>query len=213
MAGVAVALVWFLTPHGPAGRRPAPGGRSPSSSTPASSMRSAPRCRGGRRWWRRCGACAMVPFPWVVGRGRSSSSASSPRRRTCCCRIASVRRRWPTPPRRCWRRSTSACRWARSSPSHAVAGREAVLVLMGTVAVSDTAQYYSGRTFGRRPLAPLPQPEEDHRGRGRRIRRRAGRAGRGRVRVAAGHGSAAAGRCWACCSCWPASSATCSSRC
>jgi phosphatidate cytidylyltransferase len=41
-----------------------------------------------------------------------------------------------------------------------VAGRQAVLVLMGTVAVSDTAQYYSGRTFGRRPLAPRRSPKK-----------------------------------------------------
>lgn len=42
----------------------------------------------------------------------------------------------------------------------AVAGREAVLVLMGTVVVSDTAQYYAGRTFGRRPLAPRRSPKK-----------------------------------------------------
>jgi phosphatidate cytidylyltransferase len=37
----------------------------------------------------------------------------------------------------------------------AVAGREAVLVLIGTVAISDTAQYYTGRAFGRRPPVVL----------------------------------------------------------
>jgi phosphatidate cytidylyltransferase len=42
----------------------------------------------------------------------------------------------------------------------AVAGREAVLVLMGTVALSDTAQYYAGRTFGHRPLAPRRSPKK-----------------------------------------------------
>jgi phosphatidate cytidylyltransferase len=42
----------------------------------------------------------------------------------------------------------------------AVAGREAVLVLIGTVAVSDTAQYYTGRAFGRRPLAPRRSPKK-----------------------------------------------------
>jgi phosphatidate cytidylyltransferase len=41
---------------------------------------------------------------------------------------------------------------------HAVAGREAVLVLLGTVVASDTAQYYAGRWFGRTPLAPLRSP-------------------------------------------------------
>ena len=41
-----------------------------------------------------------------------------------------------------------------------MAGREAVLVLIGTVAVSDTAQYYAGRSFGRRPLAPRASPKK-----------------------------------------------------
>jgi phosphatidate cytidylyltransferase len=36
---------------------------------------------------------------------------------------------------------------------HAMAGKEAVLLLIATVAVSDTAQYYTGRTFGRTPLS------------------------------------------------------------
>jgi len=47
---------------------------------------------------------------------------------------------------------------------HAVGGREAVLLLIATVAVSDTAQYYSGRTFGRRPLAPLRSPKKTQEG-------------------------------------------------
>ena len=34
------------------------------------------------------------------------------------------------------------------------AGRDALFLLMLTVMVSDTAQYYTGRAFGRRPLAP-----------------------------------------------------------
>lgn len=42
----------------------------------------------------------------------------------------------------------------------AVAGREAVLVLIGTVAVSDTAQYYTGRALGRTPLAPRRSPKK-----------------------------------------------------
>jgi phosphatidate cytidylyltransferase len=41
---------------------------------------------------------------------------------------------------------------------HAVAGREVVLVLMGTIVASDTAQYYTGRLFGRTPLAPRRSP-------------------------------------------------------
>jgi phosphatidate cytidylyltransferase len=42
----------------------------------------------------------------------------------------------------------------------AVAGREAVLVLIGTVALSDTAQYYTGRAFGRHPLAARRSPKK-----------------------------------------------------
>src|SRR5689334_9162990 len=35
---------------------------------------------------------------------------------------------------------------------HAIGGRNAVLLLIATVAISDTAQYYTGRTLGRTPL-------------------------------------------------------------
>jgi phosphatidate cytidylyltransferase len=47
---------------------------------------------------------------------------------------------------------------------HAIVGREGVLLLIATVAVSDTAQYYSGRTFGRTPLAPLRSPKKTREG-------------------------------------------------
>ena len=43
---------------------------------------------------------------------------------------------------------------------HATGGRGAVLLLMATVVVSDTAQFYTGRTFGRRPLAPTLSPKK-----------------------------------------------------
>ena len=39
-------------------------------------------------------------------------------------------------------------------------GREAALLLIVTVAVSDSLQYYSGRTFGRHPLAPIVSPKK-----------------------------------------------------
>jgi phosphatidate cytidylyltransferase len=39
-------------------------------------------------------------------------------------------------------------------------GREAALLLILTVAISDTCQYYSGRTFGRHLLAPLVSPKK-----------------------------------------------------
>jgi phosphatidate cytidylyltransferase len=41
-----------------------------------------------------------------------------------------------------------------------VAGREALMLLLVTVVVSDTAQYYTGRAFGRRPLAPTISPKK-----------------------------------------------------
>jgi phosphatidate cytidylyltransferase len=43
---------------------------------------------------------------------------------------------------------------------HRYGGRGAVLLLVATVVVSDTAQYYAGRTFGRRPLAPQLSPKK-----------------------------------------------------
>ena len=43
---------------------------------------------------------------------------------------------------------------------HQLGGRNAVLLLVATVAISDTAQYYAGRTFGRRPLAPQLSPKK-----------------------------------------------------
>jgi phosphatidate cytidylyltransferase len=41
-----------------------------------------------------------------------------------------------------------------------VAGREAVLLLLATIVVSDSAQYYAGRAFGRLPLAPAISPKK-----------------------------------------------------
>jgi len=39
-------------------------------------------------------------------------------------------------------------------------GREALFLLLLTVVVSDTAQYYTGRAFGRRLLAPAISPKK-----------------------------------------------------
>ncbi|MDA1094812.1 MAG: phosphatidate cytidylyltransferase [Acidobacteria bacterium] len=39
-------------------------------------------------------------------------------------------------------------------------GREALVLLLATVMLSDTAQYYGGRAFGRTPLAPLVSPKK-----------------------------------------------------
>jgi phosphatidate cytidylyltransferase len=39
-------------------------------------------------------------------------------------------------------------------------GREAVLLLLATIMVSDTAQYYGGRWLGKTPLAPAISPKK-----------------------------------------------------
>lgn len=44
--------------------------------------------------------------------------------------------------------------------THRLGGRDTVLLLIATVVVSDTAQYYTGRAFGRRPLAPAISPKK-----------------------------------------------------
>jgi phosphatidate cytidylyltransferase len=38
--------------------------------------------------------------------------------------------------------------------------REALLLLLAVIVVSDSAQYYTGRTFGRRPLSPTISPKK-----------------------------------------------------
>jgi phosphatidate cytidylyltransferase len=43
---------------------------------------------------------------------------------------------------------------------HVFGGRGAVLILIATIAISDTAQYYSGRLAGRHSLAPRVSPKK-----------------------------------------------------
>jgi phosphatidate cytidylyltransferase len=43
---------------------------------------------------------------------------------------------------------------------HRAFGSPATLFIIGTIVVSDSAQYYSGRTFGRHPLAPAISPKK-----------------------------------------------------
>lgn len=43
---------------------------------------------------------------------------------------------------------------------HGLAGWRATLLLLATVVVSDSAQYYSGRMLGRHPLAPVISPKK-----------------------------------------------------
>jgi len=45
-----------------------------------------------------------------------------------------------------------------------LAGREAILLLMAAIVVSDSAQYYTGRAFGRTPLAPAISPKKTREG-------------------------------------------------
>ncbi len=42
----------------------------------------------------------------------------------------------------------------------ATAGREAVLLIMVVIVISDSAQYYTGRAFGKRPLSPTISPKK-----------------------------------------------------
>jgi len=43
---------------------------------------------------------------------------------------------------------------------HQYASWRATLLLLGTIVVSDSAQYYTGRAFGRHPLAPAISPKK-----------------------------------------------------
>ena len=43
---------------------------------------------------------------------------------------------------------------------HTLSGPRGPLVLIATIVVSDSAQYYTGRAFGRRPLAPAISPKK-----------------------------------------------------
>jgi len=43
---------------------------------------------------------------------------------------------------------------------HARTSWKVTLLLIATVVMSDTAQYYSGRAFGRHPLAPVVSPKK-----------------------------------------------------
>jgi phosphatidate cytidylyltransferase len=43
---------------------------------------------------------------------------------------------------------------------HAGSGWRATVFLIGAIVVSDSAQYYTGRAFGRRPLAPAISPKK-----------------------------------------------------
>ncbi len=118
-------------------------------------------------WWSSCAvtllACVMVPFPWlsvesvlaaallVVALNVLTSDRTGPPilGDTAAAILAPVYIGLPL---------------GSLVGVHAMAGREAVLLLLATVAVSDTAQYYTGRTFGRTPLAPRHSPKKTREG-------------------------------------------------
>jgi phosphatidate cytidylyltransferase len=158
MAAVAVAAVWFLTPVALL-----------AVALVAAALAFAEYARivgaiGAHvPWWTSLlltlVACAMVPFPWidpvvVIVLALITAAANV---------LVSDRVGEPT---------LSDTAAAVLAPVYiglplgalvgiaAVAGREAVLILIATVAVSDTAQYYAGRTFGRHPLAPRRSPNK-----------------------------------------------------
>jgi len=43
---------------------------------------------------------------------------------------------------------------------HGAGGPRLTLLLLGTIVISDSAQYYTGRMFGKRPLAPAISPKK-----------------------------------------------------
>ena len=75
--------------------------------------------------------------------------------------------------RRSCRSSTSACRSARSRPCAPSAAARRCSCSWSTIVVSDSAQYYTGRAFGRRPLSPSISPKKTRRRGDRRPRRSA----------------------------------------
>lgn len=114
-------------------------------------------------WWSSLAAtltaCAMVPFPWVavesvlaltlvviaVSVMRSERSGPAVLHDTAAALLAPVYIGLPI---------------GSLVATLALAGREAVLLLLATVIVSDSAQFYAGRMFGRRPLAPNLSPKK-----------------------------------------------------
>lgn len=158
MAALALAVVCFLTPEGLLGVVLVLAGLAFTEYA-----RIADGIGARVPWWTTLvatlGACAMVPFPWVsvevvivvglIGTAAnvllSDRAGPSTLLDTSAAVLAPVYIGLPL---------------GSLVAIHAVAGREAVLVLMGTVAVSDTAQFYTGRLFGRTPLSPRRSPKK-----------------------------------------------------
>jgi phosphatidate cytidylyltransferase len=114
-------------------------------------------------WWTSGAAtlavCALVPFPWVSIEGVLAASLM-----LIALNVLASNRRGPP-----ILGDTAAGVLAPVYIGlplgclvgvHAIAGREAVVLLIATVVVSDTAQYYTGRAVGRTPLAPRHSPSK-----------------------------------------------------
>jgi phosphatidate cytidylyltransferase len=158
LAAAVVALVWFLTPAALL-----------AVALLVAALAFAEYARiveaiGVRiPWWTTLAAtlatCAMVPFPWVsvevilvlglVGTALnvllSDRSGAPLLADTAAAVLAPVYIGLPL---------------GALVAVDAIGGREALLVLMGTVVASDTAQLYSGRLFGRTALAPRHSPKK-----------------------------------------------------
>ncbi len=158
MSAIAVGSVWFLTPHALLVVILVLAALAFSEYARIVSVIGAVI-----PWWTTMlltlGACAMVPFPWVTIEVVMVLVLLA----TAANVLASDRVGAPT------LTDTAAAVLAPvyiGLPLGAlvaidlVAGREAVLVLVGTIVASDTAQYYAGRAFGRHPLAPRRSPKK-----------------------------------------------------
>ena len=122
---------------------------------------------------------------------RSTSSPATICSAACCSRASSRPARWRSPPARRVRRRSTRAAVALMAPIYVglplgaiawmrvTAGASAVFALAARiVAVSDSAQYYTGRAFGRREAGAGRQSGQDGRRRDRRARRRGDRRAR-----------------------------------
>ncbi len=121
-----------------------------------------PACAVVRRCDRaRCWPGRALPVPRRAGRWRPSRAACRSGSRWF---VGGARRAGPIAGRAS-RRLCSAPLYigvplGACSSRAALAGRTRTLLLIATVVVSDSAQYYTGRAFGRRPLAPAISPKK-----------------------------------------------------
>jgi len=118
-------------------------------------------------WWSTWAAtllaCGMVPFPWVAAESVLTAALI-----VIAINVLASDREGPS-----LLADTAAAMLAvvyiglplgSLVAIHAIAGREVVVLLIATVAVSDSAQYYVGRTLGRTPLAPRHSPKKTREG-------------------------------------------------